>query len=246
MSSTYKQGLFTLGVPPETFDLPHRRLDIAIILLVRRVVARAFQLLRERGFNLANCTEDQITAAIRGIIENDLRQSGAVPGFNKRVFESVTRQQQVENFDLSKLSKAPDLCFKLRNYEDESRALSTHDALFVECKPVDSDHSTGGDYCDLGIQRFVDGDYAWAMQDAIMIGYVRNKRSIATHLMPVIQKSPRKERLKIVELPRALVDGNITGLDALHLSRHARGFPWIYGKGAATDVFVYHSWYPCD
>ena len=43
-------GFFTLGVRPEQYDLPHPRLGLPVILLLRRVLLRAFEKLRERGF----------------------------------------------------------------------------------------------------------------------------------------------------------------------------------------------------
>jgi hypothetical protein len=63
---------------------------------------------------LPEATEDQVTAALRSVIENKLRQIGSVPGFNRRNYDPVYRQSQVANFDGSKLTKTPDLCFKLR------------------------------------------------------------------------------------------------------------------------------------
>ena len=75
----------------------------------------------------------------------------------------------------------PDLVFDLNR--DSLPVLPSHDALVVECKPVDKDHSAGGDYCDKGLRRFVIGDYAWPMQEAMMVGYVRHGRSIAANLL---------------------------------------------------------------
>lgn len=242
-------GLFTLGVRPEVYDLPHPRLGLPVILLVRLVVLRAFEILEERNFSLATKKEDEITTALRAIIENDLRQKGTVNGFNRSTYETVIRQGQTANFDLTKLTKTPDLCFKLRNVEEEPRpVLSEHDALFVECKPVDADHSAGSKYCDNGLCRFVDGDYAWAMEQALMLGYARD-RTIESHLVPAMKEPARLKQLKTVELPRpdshpgAAARGNA---EALHVSRHRRGFPWVGGKGPATDIFIYHSWHRCD
>ena len=179
MSQNRADGLFTLGVPPEGYHLPHPRLGLPVILLIRRVVLRAFEVLCERGYSLTTEQEDSITAALRGIIENDLRQSGSVKGFDRRSYDPVIRQGQVENYDFTKLSKTPDLCFRLRNNEEEPRSvLSAHDALFVECKPVDKDHAAGGKYCDDGLCRFVDGDYAWAMEEGLMLGYARHGRTV--------------------------------------------------------------------
>ena len=115
MSTSETAGFFTRGVPAERYHLPHPRLGLPVLLLIRRVVLRAFELLREQKFNLAAAKEDQVTAALRSTIENNLHQSGEVPGFDKRKFETVIRQGQWANYDGKSLTKAPDLFFKLRD-----------------------------------------------------------------------------------------------------------------------------------
>jgi hypothetical protein len=249
MSIIRADGLFTLGVPPEQYHLPHPRLGLPVILLVRRVLIHAFDLLRERNFPLATALEDEITTALKSIIESDLRQSGKIAGFSKRTYDPVIRQGQVANYNQAKLTKTPDLCFKLRNDEEEYRpVLSEHEALFVECKPVDGTHSVGGKYCDDGLCRFVDGDYAWAMEEGMMLAYSR-KRTIAEHLIPAMQDSKRHKQLKVVDLPTKVANTNAISkkfCEALHVSRHKRGFPWVANKGAATNILIYHSWHCCE
>ncbi|MEP7010554.1 MAG: hypothetical protein ABJC13_09550 [Acidobacteriota bacterium] len=243
-------GFFTHGILPEDYRLPHPRLGLPVILLVRRVLVRAFEILSKEGGSLATLDEDGVTLALRNVIENDLRHKGRVPGFNRHTFDFVSRPAQVENFDCSKRGKSPDLCFRLRNDEEEPRpVLSVHDALFVECKPVDTTHAAGGEYCDKGLCRFVDGDYAWAMEEAMMLGYARASRTIAKHLIPAMQEPKRLETLKTVELPRPtqrVETAAEQGAEALHVSRHRRGFIWLDGKGPATDIWIYHSWHQCD
>jgi hypothetical protein len=250
MSQDPTDAIFTLGVRPEAFRLPHPRLGLPVILVVRRVLLRAFEILFERRFSLVSENEDRVTTALRSVIENDLRQSGSVPGFNTRTYCALVRQAQTENFDLTRLGKAPDLCFKLRNDEEEPRpALSTHDALFVECKPVDANHAAGSVYCDKGLSRFVEGDYAWAMGEAMMIGYARAGRTIPKHLVPAMQKPDRFEALKTTELPKPVEVSEAVGTEraeTLHASRHRRGFPWPYDKGPASEIVMYHSWHRCD
>lgn len=250
MSQAIPTGFFTLGVSPEDYRLPHPRLGLPVILLIRRVLCRAFEILRESEFSLAEAKEDAVTAALRAVIENDLRQNGSIPGFNRRSYECVVRQGQVANFDGTRLTKAPDVCFKLRHDDCEPRmVLSEHDALFVECKPVDSGHFAGCDYCDDGLIRFVVGDYAWAMQEGMMLAYARHDRTIAGHLIPAMSKPPRMTSLGTEQLPQPCGEPGAAAspqAEAVHISKHRRSFSWPDGKGIATKITIYHLWHNCS
>ena len=250
MSAADTAGFFTLGVPPEPWHLPHPRLGLPVVLLIRRVLLRAFELLREQGYPVATANEDPVTKELRSIIENRLRQSGEVRGFSKRTFEFVVRQGQWENYNGTIITKTPDLFFKLR--DDEGRRIgvrSEFDGLFIEAKPVDSTHPVGSKYCDDGLIRFVRGDYAWAMQDAMMLAYARDGRTIAGHLIPEMTKSDRMTSLGTAHLPevcRATAAAACSEAEAVHISQHRRDFPWPHGKGPATDITVYHLWHRCS
>jgi hypothetical protein len=250
MGSADTAGFFTLGVPPERYHLPHPSLGLPVILLIRRVLLRAFELLREENYNLAAATEDQVTAALRSTIESNLRQSGDVRGFNKRTFEFMVRQGQWQNYDGTVLTKTPDLFFKLRDDETQrAGVLSEFDGLFVEAKPVDSTHPVGSKYCADGLIRFIRGDYAWAMQEAMMLAYARDGRTIAGHLIPEMSKADRMTSLATVQLPeacRATAAAACFEAEAVHISQHRRNFPWPHGKGPASDITVYHLWHRCS
>lgn len=249
MTGVETAGFFTLGVAPGRYHLPHPPLGLPVILLIRRVLLRAFELLRREGFDLAAASEDQVTAALRAVIENRLRQDGSVAGFNQRNYESVVRQGQFANFSGTCLTKTPDLCFKLRHAEAAPRpVVSEFDALFIECKPVDAKHPVTSRYCEDGLIRFVRGDYAWAMQEGLMLAYVRDGRTITGHLIPAMSEPPRLASLATATLPVALTTAPAAacaGAEAVHLSRHRRAFSWPDGKGLATDITVYHLWHEC-
>ena len=69
----------------------------------------------------------------------------------------------------------PDLVFNLkRNHQS---VLSSQDRVFIECKCIDKDKPLGTYYCKKGINRFITGDYAWAMQEALMVAYIRRPAS---------------------------------------------------------------------
>jgi hypothetical protein len=250
MSTSETAGFFTRGVPAERYHLPHPRLGLPVLLLVRLVVLCAFELLRAEPLNLATAKEDEVTAALRSIIENNLRQSGEVPGFNKHTFDTVSRQAQCANYDNKSLSKAPDLFFKLRDYETEPRSvLSEHDGLFIEAKPVDATHAAGRIYCDEGLIRFVRGDYAWAMQEAMMLAYARNNRTIEGALLPAMSEARRMSTLQTQQLPaRAIMEraGSTPAAEAVFMSRHERTFQWPDSKGQATPIDIFHVWCLCD
>lgn len=250
MSAGPTTGFFTLGVSSERFLLPHPRLDVRVILLVRRVLLRAFELLREESFNLADAGEDEVTAALRSVIENNLRENGDVAGFSKRTYEPVVRQGQWANYNGTILTKTPDLCFRLRRDEGPPRpVIPEFDALFIECKPVDTTHYAGSDYCDDGLIRFVRGDYAWAIQEGMMLGYARDGRTIADHLIPSMSKAPRVVSLKTETAPvpsMSRASAAVSCAERVHFSRHRRGFPWPFGKGPASDITIFHVWCSCD
>jgi hypothetical protein len=247
MSSATTSGFFTLGVPPDLYHLPHPRLGLPVILLIRRVLLRAFELLREQSFDLAAATEDQVTGALRTTIESRLRQTGEVGGFSKRTYEFVVRQGQWHNFDGTAIKKEPDLFFKLRDDENaRDRVLSEFDGLFIEAKPMDSTHPAGTKYCDDGLIRFVRGDYAWAMQEAMMLAYTRDGRTISGHLIPAMKQADRMTSLATIHLPQVCPVVGASACpeaEAVHISHHRRNFQWPHEKGSATDITVYHLWH---
>lgn len=236
-------GFFTRGV---IFKLPHPHVPLRLILIVHAVVELGLQLLREHppgGFELTLAHEDSITFHLHWIIENRLRRSREVPGFNRRVFGKVVRAPKMTNFDGSHPDKMPDLVFELNR--DSLPVLPTHDALVVECKPVDKTHPAGRDYCDKGLHRFVNGDYAWTMQEALMVAYVRDGRRIATNLFPAMHR--RRKQLGLVQNATPVKNPRRDGrADDVHLSVHSREFSWPDGHGRACDIRIFHSWHPCS
>ena len=147
------------------------------------------------------------------------------------------------NFDDRHPDKMPDLVFFLNR--DSLPVLVSHDALVAECKPVDENHAAGGKYCDKGLKRFVIGDYAWPMQEAMMVGYVRHGRSIAADLLPAMAQ--RRYDLGTLEEPKPL--GRLRAgqqADGLHVSVHLRAFDWLDGRGRACNIRIFHSWHSCS
>jgi len=165
-------GFFTDGI---NFELPHPVIPMRTIVLVCEVVKKAWRLLEEKppsNFILQYADEDTITHELHWIIENRLRETGEVQGFDEQLFGEVTREPKKTNFNKEHPDKMPDIFFKLIG---RKKTIRDQDGLFVECKPVDGDHLVLSTYCKKGLIRFVNGDYAWAMQEALMVGYATEK-----------------------------------------------------------------------
>lgn len=151
------------------------------------------------------------------------------------------------SYNGAKLATAPDLCFRVRSDDFCPVSwISEYDGLFVECKPVDKKHPVGSKYCDDGLIRFVKGDYAWAMQEGIMLAYARDGRTIKEHFGPAIAE--RKEKLAVVQelspvdLPVAAATESA---QTVYTSRHRRDFEWLDDKGTACDITIFHLWHDC-
>jgi len=90
-------------------------------------------------------------------------------GFTASIFETVIRGGETENLDDTSLERRPDLTFRLAGAAP-SHTMREHYAMFTECKLLDKSHTLHG-YCDSGLRRFVDCEYAWAMPHALMLAY---------------------------------------------------------------------------
>lgn len=225
-------GFFIQGVK---FSLPHPPIPERTILLICTVIKRAWQILIENPpdqFVLHSADEDTITQVLVEIIENRLRKSGEIAGFDSARFGRVIREQKITNFDKKHPDKMPDIFFDLKR--EQYPILSDQDGLFVECKPVDRTHSISSCYCNLGLSRFVIGDYAWAMQEALMVGYVKGHYPFA-ELATVLDHAKKGSNLKTTS------HGSVYNR-TIYRSIHKRELTWPEGYGGACHISVSHLW----
>lgn len=228
------------------YRLPHPQIPLRLILVAHLALHRAFELLRAHppaGFVLSTAKEDEITFELYRVLEDHFLDSGAVAGFDRRRFRNVVRAPEITNYDGTHPAKKPDLVAFLMKREHLS-VRPSQDALFAECKPVDDAHPTGQHYCDSGIRRFVTGDYAWAMQQGMMVAYVRGGRTIETHLAPALTSGTRQVELGAPGSPEIVVPQVCSG-EPLQFTMHQRSFSWPGAHGKACDIQIFHSWHRC-
>jgi len=233
--------------PAARFIVPHAPLGERWLLIVHAAVAAAFPIIRKRGFDLKNAGENAITNKLEDVLMNDLLNRGTVEGFDRLFFGPVSRGSEVENYTGEKISKKPDLVFHLQR--ENALWDRRQDAIFAECKPVDRTHSLSTNYCAIGtdrvgVERFVIGDYAWAMHEAMMICYVRDDFRIDPHLVDTLADSKRHKSLGSPTKPKSVLSSS-EGAESLHETRHERLFRWKETGQLATSITIYHSWHDC-
>jgi hypothetical protein len=210
--------------------------------VVEEALCVAWDLLRlhpRPGFDLLNATEDTITLELYEYLCDAVFDKGAVQGFDRQLFSKPTRESKMRNYNRTALDKMPDLLIGL--VDRPKVTTCSQDWLFIECKPVDHDHSVGVHYCDKGIIRFVRGDYAWAMTEALMIGYVRNGYSITSKLVKALQE--RKKEIPTIALPcpcqRSKPGKNN---EVVYISQHSRTFKYVENGQQAPAITLRHLW----
>ena len=146
----------------------------------------------------------------------------------------VGRGTESISFDGSHLEKRPDLSIILSGRERRF-------PLVAEAKVLDAAASkTAAQYCEYGIRRLVEGEYAWASREAFMIGYVRDGSSINPTLGGFLAIRSHRQRYRVEALPVAVGAGS----SDLAYTRHGRDF--VYGgrpvPSSPGPISIWHLW----
>jgi hypothetical protein len=194
-------------------------------------------------------TDDEVHLTARLIDELDQLMStepDTVAGFDSDTFETPVRGGELQDYRGDRLEKRPDIVFRPAGRQ---RAIGAGIrrrqfwGLFVECKIVDQGH-TMSTYCRDGLQRFVNGNYAWAVSSAMMLGYARDGYALPLHL-------ERHFRRKDVDKRRYGRHGDTLSSRAqgsrAWVSRHDRNWRHVEPAGADPGVMtVVHLWLDLD
>jgi hypothetical protein len=218
------------------FKVPHPPIRLALFLTLEEAIRVAWRWLHSdvwEGFEAADAGEVDYTAQLHIILQDHLLGNETIAGFTSDSFRAVERIESI-NFNATKKSKRPDLVAFLSL---SANTQPSQNGIFIECKPVDKEHSLLTDYCDAGIDRFIVGDYAWAMKEALMIGYnnVHAKPSLA--LVEPLKKRPT---LETIGSPRDCRRSNHQ--PSVCITRHRRKFD-LHGR-RARPIKLRHLWLP--
>jgi hypothetical protein len=194
---------------------------------------QAFNDLRMHGPPaVATGTEPEVTALMQARLNSLINEDplwGQLVLYVGRGVESVS-------FDGAHVEKRPDLSIVLSGRERRF-------PLVAEAKIVDAATSRTTElYCEQGIRRFVEGEYAWGSREAFMIGYVRDGSSIDKALKTLLSKAMEvhPDRYLVEALPVPV------GPDSSDVAytRHRRDF--VYGRqpppNSPGPISVWHLW----
>lgn len=202
--------------------------------IIAEGLLQAFSDIRAKApATVASGTEAEVTA----LLEARLNAMIEVEPLWGQLVLCVARGKESLSFDGSHLEKRPDLSIYLSN---QNRSFP----LIAEAKIIDAATSkTEALYCDNGIRRFVEGEYAWGNREAFMIAYVRDGSSIGTKLTPFLSNvtSETPPGYSVEGLPIATGPGTF---DLAH-SRHGRSFLYPSnpsGVLAPGPISVWHLW----
>lgn len=221
-------------------------ISISLMAVVQNVLGHAWRVLlaevADGKFSICNAHEDVITERLYMILGSlHASEPEAVKGF--ALFETPVREGNLRNQQGDRPDCQPDLTFRpLRGQISTKNSVTA--GIFVECKPVDSQHPIGSAYCKEGISRFVKGDYAWAVDRALMLAYVRNICQLPEGLDYVLGMKSARVNYK---LKKKLTPLGITGEgDEIYYTVHDRAPPASLPNNKTALIFLHHLWLNLD
>lgn len=241
-------GLMTQARRP-TAGAKVATIPLSLMIVVQNVMSAAWRILledvRQGHFSVCDAIEDQITERLHMILgELDAVGDSAVLGLSE--LQTSVREGNVRNYDGTHLDKQPDLAFRpIRKLISGGNTVPT--AIFIECKPIDAQHPIPSTYCRAGLIRFVNGDYAWGVDRAMMVGYVRNVCNLPGGLSTALAAPTLNREMAL--------SGKLEGLqntasgDTVCQSTHNRNFQ-LPSMVTVGQIVVNHLWLhpttPCE
>jgi len=226
--------------------LPHPRVPLPVLLVIENALCAAWNLLRTKpraDFKLLTASEDAITLELHEALFDRVFDKGIVGGFNRQVFSTVAREPKIRSYNYKHPDKMPDLLVSLVGRP--AGILNTQDGIFIECKPVDTQHAVGGHYCKKGLVRFIRGEYAWAMRSGMMVGYARSGYTIVPKLRDALKSPPRGISRAVLSRPCRRSKANAIS-EAVYSSEHARRFKYQETGRPAPPITIRHLWLKKD
>lgn len=240
-TGTFTKGALTYG------NLPYKGFAAIELLAVEKALRVVWNEAAKRQgrheIDFQTAKEDAISSALILIFDDLIAEQSDLLAELSKTFDSLPEfNSQRGAFDyLGKpLTKRPDLTF--RRLYPEPGTSKLNGCLFIEAKIIDP-RRTMGQYCGEGLQRFVDGDYAWAMPQAMMLGYTRMTDqklpdSLATHF----ERLGKREQYQLTDGPIPFPLSRFANRS--YLTVHNRAWKYPDTQRVPGPIVVLHLWLP--
>lgn len=225
-----------LGSPPEGPPPPFAAWSSRQLKVLDKAIALAWgqTMATSRGRTLlASGNEAEITSMLQDAITY-LLGSETLRGFSPAVFGAPIRGQELEDYSGTRLEKRPDLTI----IRLSARPAINHNAMFYECKILGRGR-TVDDYITHGVMRFQNGNYAWAMPHAGMIGYVAAGHRTDAKASLIERWTHTKSHAPCAPLYGMVEDHSMNPVIAISI--HARTFMLRNGE-APGNIMLRHMW----
>jgi hypothetical protein len=213
--------------------LPMPTLDSAHMEIILELLQKAYQEIKtEYPTRVATAPENAVNSLMVARL-NHLIQDDPLA---KQLVRAISRGSEVTSYDAQHIEKRPDIQISLT-----SRVHLF--PLIVECKLLDEpQRKTTKLYCQNGLARFINGEYAWTDSEAIMLAYVRDGSFIATQLHPFLTKANTTfpHQYQVVSFPE-----KCPFLPDVARSKHGRPFKYLHDGQAGEfpgEILVWHLW----
>lgn len=211
----------------------------SLIRIVADVLSVAWRHLLEEydATTLCGFYEDDITERLYMILgEIDNAPTEELRGLAK--LQSPVREGNMRNYNNAHPDKQPDLTWRPAKGLLGDIGNTATAAIFIECKPIDQVRHVDSNYCQKGLVRFIDGDYSWGVNRAMMVGYVRNNSQLPGILKNSLDKPSIGSLLGYLGTLRK--EKNTIKNDAVWSTTHTRSF--TFNNKPVGDIKIDHLW----
>lgn len=229
----------------EKGNLPFERIGDLELRAVEQAIREAWSHLVKNqsmhNIDLEEANEVTISERLVRIIDTIRRHTPPlIPAFSK-YFETPQPDATLRNYRGDEIDY-PDFVFRLK-VNTKPGINGFYFGLFVEAKIITNGGRNVGKYASQGLKRFLDGEYAWAMPHAMMLGYKRfTTQTLPKSIDDHFNKPGNKEKFEVKSATAALC--NFTRVKPrAYVTIHGRS-TWSYVEtgNAPGDIEIIHLW----
>lgn len=196
---------------------------------------------RRIDFNTAK--EDEISSALVNVFDNIWAHNRHLLLDLARLFEPVPTfngHHGAVDYLGRVLKYKPDITFR-RSFTDPRKS-ALNGGLFIEAKLVGQKNKMG-EYCRDGLVRFIDGTYAWAMPQAMMLGYVQKTgQKLPDPLTRYFERLGNSAQFRLEEGPVAFSVSHFANRS--YLTVHDRTWNYPGTNRSPGPISMLHLWLP--